>query len=46
MKKLALYIILSILNITCYAQDYQKNGYPCVNELCVGDGLSELSKVN
>lgn len=25
---------------------YEKNGLPCLAELCIGDGLSELKKVN
>ena len=25
------------------AAEYEKNGFPCVNDLCIGDGLAELS---
>lgn len=28
-----------------FAKEYEKNGLPCVAEICIGDGLSELSKV-
>ena len=28
-----------------FAQSYEKNGLPCITELCVGDGLEELSKI-
>jgi hypothetical protein len=28
-----------------FAQSYEKNGLPCIAELCVGDGLEELSKI-
>ncbi|UUZ47881.1 hypothetical protein LP420_33135 [Massilia sp. B-10] len=27
------------------AQDLEKKGLPCVAELCLGDGLSELYKI-
>jgi hypothetical protein len=29
----------------CLAQQFVKNGLPCVAEICLGDGLAELSKV-
>lgn len=29
----------------CLAQDLEKNGLPCVAEICLGDGIAELSKV-
>lgn len=28
-----------------YAQVYNRDGWPCVNELCVGDGVAELVRV-
>lgn len=30
---------------TSYAQPIQKNGLPCVKEICLGDGLPELNKI-
>lgn len=30
---------------TSHAQPYNRNGWPCVNEICVGDGLAELARV-
>jgi len=33
-----------IANI-CAAQEFAKNGLPCVSEICLGDGIAELSKV-
>ena len=29
----------------CLAQELEKNGLPCVAEICLGDGIDELSKV-
>ena len=29
----------------CLAQELEKNGLPCVAEVCLGDGIAELSKV-
>ena len=28
-----------------FAQSYEKNGLPCITELCIGDGVQELSKI-
>lgn len=28
-----------------YANPYNRNGWPCVNELCVGDGVVDLARV-
>lgn len=36
--------LISIQSI-CHADEYEKKGMPCVKEICVGDGLDELSKV-
>ncbi len=27
------------------AEEYTKNGFPCVSELCLGDGIEDLSKI-
>lgn len=37
--------LISIQSI-CHADEYVKDGKPCVKEICVGDGLGELSKIN
>lgn len=43
----ALAIAMSLLACHCatMAQDLEKNGLPCVSEICLGDGIAELSKV-
>lgn len=48
--------MIKILNLLCctalltsgtdaMAEEYEKNGMPCVAEVCIGDGLAELAKV-
>lgn len=37
--------LISIQSL-CYAGEYVKNGMPCVKEICIGDGVDELTKVN
>lgn len=44
-KILAVALPLLAVQSTCVAQDLEKKGLPCVAELCLGDGLSELSKI-
>lgn len=45
-KVLAFALPLLALQSPCMAQDVlEKNGLPCVNEICLGDGISELSKI-
>lgn len=39
-------VFLTSMQSISYADEYVKNGLPCVKEICVGDGLDELSKVN
>lgn len=34
-----------VLPHTGYAQEFQKNGVPCVAEICLGDGIAEVSKI-
>ncbi len=29
----------------CLAEEFEKNGLPCVAEICLGDGIAELSKI-
>jgi len=43
-KCLPLFLLLSLPALG-FAQSYEKNGLPCITELCIGDGLEELSKV-
>ena len=43
----ALAIALSIVAVQspAMAQDLEKNGLPCVSEICIGDGIAELSRI-
>jgi len=34
-----------LVSVSATAQQYEKNGQPCVAELCVGDGIAEIAKV-
>lgn len=43
-RYLPLFLVLSIPTVG-FAQSYEKNGLPCITELCIGDGLSELGKI-
>jgi hypothetical protein len=42
-----LILAASMLSISALVQGagYERNGLPCVDELCIGDGISEISKV-
>lgn len=44
-KVLALALPLLAMQPHASAQDLEKNGLPCVAELCLGDGIAELSKI-
>lgn len=44
-KSTLLVLSFGIASGVCVAQDLEKDGLPCVAEICVGDGLSELSKI-
>lgn len=44
-KTIISFAALLILSNTAYSQQFEKNGYPCVAEICIGDGLAELEKV-
>lgn len=47
MRFKVLAIALSLLAAhPAMAQDMEKNGLPCVAEICLGDGIAELSKIN
>ena len=39
-------ISLISMQSICHAEEYVKNGLPCVKEICIGDGVDELTKVN
>ena len=43
----ALLLITATISSPAFSQDvaYEKGGLPCVAEICLGDGLAELSKV-
>ena len=43
-RYLPLFLLLSAPTLG-FAQSYEKNGLPCITELCIGDGLEELSKI-
>lgn len=43
-RYLPLVLVLAVPTLG-FAQSYEKNGLPCITELCIGDGLSELGKV-
>ena len=38
-------LLLIFIQSICFAQVYEKGGFPCVAEICIGDGLSELKNV-
>jgi len=43
------YLMGAGLILTCasaFAQNYEKNNLPCIAEVCLGDGLSELAGIN
>lgn len=49
MKSISIMIALLASSISTANADqntYEKNGMPCMDELCLGDSLDELSKVN
>jgi hypothetical protein len=33
-----------LAGLPCAAQDYEKNGQPCLAEVCIGDSLADLAK--
>jgi hypothetical protein len=39
------FVLLLLTAPLCLAQEFEKNGLPCVAEICLGDGIAELSKV-
>lgn len=44
--KLILTIIASLMfNASYAAEKYEKNGYPCMSDICLGDDLSALQKI-
>jgi hypothetical protein len=43
--KIFAWLFLIAVSHTCFADDYQKNGLPCLAELCIGDGIAELKKI-
>jgi hypothetical protein len=44
-KAIILALPLFLAPHICLAQQFVRNGLPCVAEICLGDGLAELSKV-
>lgn len=45
--RLSLFFIAAVISTPVFSQDSttEKNGLPCVAEICLGDGIAELSKV-
>jgi hypothetical protein len=46
LKAIALALPLLAMQPASFAQSMEKNGLPCVQEVCLGDGLAELAKVD
>jgi len=46
LKATALALSLLALQPASFAQTMEKNGLPCVQEVCLGDSLTELAKIN
>lgn len=44
-KVLALAVPLLFLQPAAFGQELEKRGLPCVAEICLGDGIAELSKI-
>jgi hypothetical protein len=44
-KVLAFALPLLAFQLPCQAQPLEKKGLPCVAEICLGDGIAELSKI-
>lgn len=40
-----LLIMIALFSSNVFAQTYEKSGFPCVGEICIGDGIEELKKV-
>jgi hypothetical protein len=39
-------MILLAFSSSCFSQDFVKNGRACITEICLGDGIDELRKIN
>jgi hypothetical protein len=44
-KVIAVALSLFAVHASSMGQSFEKNGLPCVAELCIGDGITELSKI-
>lgn len=44
-KVIAVALTLCGVHAVSMGQSFEKNGLPCVAELCIGDGLTELAKI-
>ena len=44
-KQSVLSAILGMMLLPAFADEYKKNGLPCVAEICIGDGLEEMARV-
>lgn len=45
MKYSVVVLLPFVVAAQCSAQEFEKNGLPCVAEICLGDSLAELSKI-
>ena len=45
-KVIAVALSLCATHASSMGQELEKNGLPCVAELCIGDGITELSKIH
>jgi len=45
MSRQSLQFLALLVPALGFAQGYEKKGLPCIAELCIGDGLSELQKI-
>lgn len=43
--KLITALIISLISASSFGQTYEKNGRPCVAEICIGDSLQELKNI-
>lgn len=46
LKKYSFFLFPFFIAAQCSAQVFEKNGLPCVSEICLGDSLAELSKIH
>jgi hypothetical protein len=45
MSRKVIYLLFLLIPTTVLAQQYEKNGLPCISGLCIGDGLPEIGRI-